>query len=121
MKKLSILLTALSLTGCSSLSSMSKLLPKSYDPMLGSMYIGVKLDIDGLSCKDSTPDQWKIAQFDAKRLAAYSSFRKDPQADNALSVEKNLASAADKPTICDNYLKIVKVRLEILNKAWGKR
>ena len=105
MKKLLIILsTAILLSGCSSVFSILKLLPRTYDPMLGSMYVGVKIDVDGLSCKDYIPDQWKIAQFDAKRLAAYSLFRKDPQADNAFSVEKNLVSAIEKPEICDNYL-----------------
>ena len=119
MKKLALIVLALGLTGC---SSVMKLMPKPYDPVMGNMFIGLKIDINDLSCKDSSPDKWNIAEFDARKLAEYSSFRKDPQADNAASVEKNLTSAAGKsPAVCDNFLKIAKLRLEVLNTAWSGR
>ena len=122
MKKLAIVLLALSLTGCSSFGSLSKLLPKQYDPAMGSMYIGLKLEINDLTCKNEEPDKWRIAEFDARKLAEYSKFRKDPQADNAASIQKNLASASGKsPAVCDNFLKIAKLRLEVLNTAWSGR
>jgi hypothetical protein len=119
MKKLLIGLLTLSLTGC---SSVMKLMPKQYDPMMGSMFVGLKIEINDLSCKDNSVDKWAIAQFDAKKLAEYSKFRKDPQADNAASVEKNLGSAyGSSPAVCDNLLKITKLRLEVLNTAWSGR
>lgn len=119
MKKLLIGLLILSLTGC---SSIVKLLPKQYDPVMGSMYIGLKIEVSDLNCKDNFVDKWAIAQFDAKKLAEYSKFRKDPQADNVASVEKNLNSAyGSSPAVCDNFLKIAKLRLEVLNTAWSGR
>jgi len=120
MKKLAIGLLALSLTGC---SSVMKLMPKPYDPVMGDLFVGLKIDITDLSCKeDAIPEKWHIAEFDARKLAEYSKFRKDPQADNAASVEKNLKSAEGKsPAVCDNFLKIAKLRLEVLNTAWSGR
>ena len=123
MKKLAMILACLSLVGCSSVSSLSKLFPKPYDPVMGDLFVGLKIEITDLSCKeDAVPEKWHIAEFDARKLAEYSKFRKDPQADNAASIEKNLTSAAGKsPAVCDNFLKIAKLRLEVLNLAWSGR
>ena len=123
MKKLALVLLAVTLAGCSSVSSLGKLFPKPYDPVMGNLFVGLKIDITDLSCKeDAIPEKWHIAEFDARKLAEYSSFRKDPQADNAASVEKNLKSAEGKSAaVCENFLKIAKLRLEVLNTAWSGR
>jgi len=119
MKKI-LMVSLLYLSGC---SSVMKLMPRPYDPVMGNMFIGLKIEINDLSCKEETiPEKWKIASFDAHKLAEYSKFRKDPQADNAESIEKNLNSAYGKsPVVCDNFLKIAKLRLEVLNTAWSGR
>ena len=119
MKKLLVLLAVVSLSGC---STVTKLMPKKYDPAQGDLYIGLKIEIDDLSCKDSTPEQWRIAEFDARKLAEYSKFRKDPQSDNVESVRINLSKASSKSgAVCDNFLKIARIRLEVLNTTWGSR
>jgi len=119
MKKI-LMVSLLYLSGC---SSVMKLMPRPYDPVMGNMFIGLKIEINDLSCKEETiPEKWKIASFDAHKLAEYSKFRKDPQADNAESIEKNLNSAYNKsPAVCDNFLKIAKLRLDVLNTAWSGR
>jgi hypothetical protein len=121
MKRLALILLV-SLAGCSSMSSLGRLFPKTYDPVMGDKYVRLNLEVNDLDCKNVEPDKWNIAAFDAKQLAAYSSFRKDPQSDNAASVEKNLNSAMGKaPLVCDGFLKVAKIRLEVINKAWSGR
>lgn len=119
MKTLTIGILLLTLTGCSQISGLTKYIPKKYDPAMGSLLVDVTIEVSDLDCVNTTEEKWDSAIYDARRLAAYSEFKNDPQTENVAAVEKNLKSAKGKTRIlCENYLKIAKTRLKIVDKAW---
>ena len=110
------------LSGCSTISEGMKLLPKSYDPVMGKMYVELKMEVNELSCKDQHHIIWDKVAYDANILAEYTSFRNDPQAENIEAVGKNIKTALGKnQLICESFLKVAKTRLEIVNEAWSGR
>lgn len=122
MRRVAIILTLVTLVGCSTMSSLTKFIPKKYDPAMGSLLVDLTLEVNDLDCITSTEKTWDIALYDAKRLTAYAEFRNDPQSENVAAAEKNLNSAKGKGKIlCENYLKIAKTRLKIVDKAWSTR
>jgi hypothetical protein len=89
---------------------------------MGSLLVDLTLEVDDLNCVTTTQEKWDYVIYDARRLTAYSQFRNDPQAENVASVEKNLRSAKGKgKVLCENYVKIAKTRLKIVDKAWRTR
>jgi hypothetical protein len=112
----------LMLAGCSTVSSWLSFLPRDYDPVMGMTYVELSIEVSKLDC--TVPDGWEDAIAKAKQLSQYSIFRSDPQAENATSIETNLTSAladVSNTTLCNHYLNIANLRLEILNTAWGNR
>jgi hypothetical protein len=112
----------LMLAGCSTVSSWLSFLPRDYDPVMGMTYVELSIEVSKLDC--TVPDGWEDAIAKAKQLSQYSIFRSDPQAENAASIETNLTSAladVSNTTLCNHYLNIANLRLEILNTAWGNR
>jgi hypothetical protein len=112
----------LMLAGCTTVSSWLSFLPRDYDPVMGMTYVELSIEVSKLDC--TVPDGWEDAIAKAKQLSQYSIFRSDPQAENAASIETNLTSAladVSNTTLCNHYLNIANLRLEILNTAWGNR
>lgn len=112
----------LMLAGCSTASSWLSFLPREYDPVMGMTYVELSIKVSKLDC--TVPEGWEDAIAKAKQLSQYSIFRSDPQAENAASIETNLTSAladVSNTTLCNHYLNIANLRLEILNTAWGNR
>jgi hypothetical protein len=119
MKKITVVLLALSLAGC---STIVKLMPRAYDPVQGDLFVTTQLSVDQLSCSAPDAAKWKEAEFNAKKLGTYSTFRKDPQAENASAIESNLVKADGKAgAVCESFLKIAKLRLEVVKTAWRGR
>ena len=122
MKIITLVLTLTLLTGCSTITNLTKYIPKKYDPVMGGLLVDLKMDVDDLSCINSTDQTWASVQREARRLKEYAEFRRDPQVDNIAAAEKNLTSAKGKSqTLCENYVKIAKTRLKIVNQAWSTR
>lgn len=122
MKTLTIGILLLTLTGCSQISGLTKYIPKKYDPAMGSQLVDLKIEVDDIDCVTTTDDIWNSVIYDARRLAEYAKFRNDPQTENVAAVEKNLKSAKGKgKLLCENYVKIAKTRLKIVDKAWSSR
>ena len=119
MKKVIMLLAVVGLTGC---STLYKIMPTKYDPVLGGNYIELQIEVDELDCTDIN-GQFDMAAVDAKKLAEYSKFRNDPQLDNVVGIQSNLekASNAKSKAVCDNYLKLAKLRLQVVRQAWSGR
>lgn len=122
MKTLTIGILLLTLTGCSQISGLTKYIPKKYDSAMGSQLVDLKIEVDDIDCVTTTDDAWNSVIYDARRLAEYAKFRNDPQTENVAAVEKNLKSAKGKgKLLCENYVKIAKTRLKIVDKAWSSR
>jgi hypothetical protein len=122
MKKAVAILALTLLSGCSTFSDAMKLFPKPYDPVMGKMYIELKMEVNELSCKEQYHIIWDKVEYDANILAEYANFRNDPQAENIEAVGKNIKTALGKnQLICESFLKVAKTRLEIVNEAWSVR
>ena len=115
------------LSGCQTIQNVSSLLPRDHDPTLAGAFIETKIEINTLKCetKDHPLEYtlWTAARTSSNYLREYASFRKDPQQESADAVNTNLKKAheAEKLSVCNHWLKLAKIRLQVLEKAWGSR
>jgi uncharacterized protein YceK len=116
MKKLIIIL-ALCLSGCSTLTS---LWPKPHDPVMFDNLVSTKIAVEKLSCEDKN---WTDAETKLQHLKVYSELRKDPQAISIAQLQEAIskAKASDKKLFCESILKINKTRIDVIVDAWKGR
>ncbi len=118
-KIITTLLIALTLTGC---STIQKYWPRAHDPQMVKMWVETKLSLDQVDCSASERG-WDVVYSNSQRLALYTEFRKDPQAENM----RGLANHADKmsqggsKTFCELGKKTADGRLSAARKAWEGR
>ena len=116
MKKLIIIL-ALCLSGCSTLTS---LWPNPHDPVMFDNLVSIKIAVEKLNCDDKN---WTDAETKLQHLKVYSELRKDPQAISIAQLQEAIskAKASDKKLFCDSILKINKTRIDVIIDAWKGR
>ena len=119
MKKLIIIL-ALCLSGCSTLSTITSLWPKPHDPVMFDNLVSTKIAVEKLSCDDKN---WTDAETKIQHLKVYAELRKDPQATSIAQLQEAIskAKASDKKLFCDSILKINKTRIDVIADAWRGR
>lgn len=83
------------------------------------LYVDTKMSVEQLSCVHK--DKWDDAEHNIKRLLEYTTFRNDTQVDNITSIRQNLTRAKESENACPRFLSIVKIRLQIIAKAWENR
>ena len=115
MKKLT-LITALLLSGC------SFIWPVPHDPVEAGKLISVKQRLEEVSCIDRDPFQWQPLVDDLRWLNLYTEFRKDPQAPALeqfyLAIQKARTGSV---AYCESTLKLNKIRIQAIEKAWSGR
>lgn len=116
MKKILLAFT-IALSGC----SLTKYLPIDHDSGLTQLFAETVVSVERLNCSQIMPGDWVTAQLYARELSVYAEVRKDPQQENIAEIGNNLAKAAQSSNTCDRYLKIVKLRLQVVAKALGGR
>lgn len=113
MKKSILFLTLIMLSGC----SMMKYLPKKHDSGLAYHFSQTVVYVEQLKCENMIPGDWIAAQLYAREFGVYAELRDDPQQDNIKAISENIAKAAEKSSTCPAYLKVVKLRLQVVAKA----
>lgn len=119
MKKL-ILVLAVFLSGCSTLSELTQLWPKPHDPVMFDQVVSVKLALDKVNCDDKN---WTDVENKVHHLKVYSELRNDPQAKSIGQMQEAItrAKASDKKLFCESILKFNKTRVDVIIDAWKGR
>jgi hypothetical protein len=114
MKFVTVTMAALLLSAC------SFIFPVPHDDTMFGEMVRLQMELQDTNCKDKNWDK----VFDRTRyLAAYTTLREDPQADNIKQFQDALNKAYDSKneTFCDGVLKVQKTRLSVVTNAWRGR
>lgn len=119
MKRL-ILILAVCLGGCSTISELTQLWPKPHDPVMFDQAVSVKLALDKMNCDDKN---WNDVEYKIQHLKVYSELRNDPQAKSIGQMQEAVAraKASDKKLFCESILKFNKTRIDVVIDAWKGR
>jgi len=119
MKK-TILLFAIFLSGCSTLSELTQLWPKPHDAVMFDQVVSVKIALDKVNCDDKN---WTDVENKVHHLKVYSELRNDPQSKSIGQMQEAItrAKASDKKLFCESILKFNKTRVDVIIDAWKGR
>lgn len=120
MKNLTIVLLALSLSGCAVYDKAVSLWPRDHDSGLVSGYVNLEVLVDKANCSDKQSFVDPIASADW--LNRYVVLRNDPQKEAVNNILTNLQKAsAGSEAVCNRFLSLSKINLKIVKESWGKR
>lgn len=119
MKKL-ILISALLLSGCSTVDKVKEMWPRAHDPVMVSAYIDLERQLEEVSCKSK--ESINPAAYYADWLNRYAEFRSDPQRISTKAIVDNLEKAKKAPElVCERWLTLSKTRMSIIKESWSGR
>lgn len=115
MKKLLIVLTALSLTAC------SFIMPRPHDPEMFGRLVDVKIAVNKLEC--GNPIYWQNTEDYIERLKVYADARQDPQAKAIGQLQESIKKAGESKNkvFCESLVRSNKVRIDVIIDAWKGR
>ena len=109
------------LSGCSTFSGMFNL--KEHDPALALAWVDTKITINDAFCEDY--DSLENAYYQAVWMNEYVLFVNDPQKETAGSIVRDIDNAMEQQLdnfeTCERFLKIARLKLNTLQKAWSSR
>lgn len=117
MKKLLILSSALLLCGC---ASIKQLWPKPHDPEMFGNLVELHINVDHVNCKQPN---WSPALAVSQRLAIYSQWRNDPQAENLMGLQHHIEKMNQGGSVvfCELGKKTALLRIDAARTAWSGR
>ena len=115
MKKLILVLFALSLTAC------SFILPRPHDPEMFGRLVDTKIVVDKLECGNHL--MFQNADEQIERLKVYAQVRQDPQADAIHKLQDAIKKAGEtkNKVFCESIVKTNKVRIDVIIDTWKGR
>jgi len=122
MKKIYILLLAVTLSGCAAVDWVKKVWPRAHDPQLVRQWVDTRTAIDDVDC-EKTPTGWALVVEPARKLSLYAEFRKDPQQENlkGLLAHAERMSKGGSKAFCEIGKKTAAQRLDAARTAWESR
>jgi len=120
MRKILLLAAIVSLTGCSTISTIKEYWPRSHDPVMFDHLVNVEINIAKIDCEK--PD-WQPAVNRAEMLAKYTEWRGDPQRINLKGLHDHTIkmSKGGSKTFCEMGKKTAVGRIDAARKAWEGR
>lgn len=102
------------------LSGCALIFPIPHDPVMFNNLVETKIIVDKLNCDDKN---WDKADISIERLKLYTTLREDPQADTVIKLQEAMTKAKESTnkTFCESVLKIQRIRIDVIVKAWGGR
>jgi hypothetical protein len=119
MKRL-LVVTAILLSGCSTIQDIKQYWPRDHDPVLFNHLVTTDIAIKHVNCEQ--PD-WTTAHRNVEVLAQYAEWRRDPQTANMkglLAHTERMARGGSK-TFCELGKKTAAQRIEAAKTAWQGR
>jgi hypothetical protein len=119
---LTIMVLAVTLSGCAAIQNIRDVLPRDHDPAMVSLWVDTKVALDSVDC-DRKPTGWAEVVGPARKLAIYTDFRGDPQRDNikGLAIHADKMSQGGSPMFCKLGKQTANDRLAVARKAWEGR
>lgn len=110
----------LALSGCATVDTVKKYWPRDHDPVMFNHLVEVSLAINDVNCEQ--PD-WSTAQSLARKLAEYTEWRRDPQAENIKGLYNHTErmSRGGSKTFCELGKKTAAQRIAAARSAWETR
>lgn len=121
MKRLATILSfALMVTGCATVDTVKKYWPRAHDPVMFSTLVDVELSISDIDCSNA---DWSRSEAIARKLATYTEWRKDPQAENLRGLHRHAErmSKGGSKTFCELGKKTAAQRIMAARSAWETR
>ena len=117
MKKIIIVIGAITLVGC---STIQQYWPRDHDPIMFNHLVSIDIAIDNQNCDAPT---WATVANAAEQLARYAEWRSDPQAANLRGLQKYIdrLSQGGSKTFCELGKKTAKTRVDAAKTAWEGR
>ena len=119
-KLLASLIIIVSLSGCATVDTIKKYWPRAHDPVMFNNLVEVNIAISDINCEH--PD-WSTAQELSKKLAAYTEWRRDPQAENMRGLHNHTErmSRGGSKAFCELGKKTAAQRIMAARSAWETR
>jgi hypothetical protein len=119
-KLLTGLVVILALSGCATVDTVKKYWPRDHDPVMFNNLVELTLAINDVNCEH--PD-WASAQELSRKLATYTEWRRDPQADNVKGLHNHTErmSRGGSKTFCELGKKTAIQRIMAAKSAWETR
>ena len=121
MKRLLASLTLLlALSGCATVETVKKYWPRAHDPVMFNNLVEISLAINDVNCEH--PD-WSTAQELSRKLATYTEWRRDPQAENIRGLHSHTErmSRGGSRAFCELGKKTATQRIAAARSAWETR
>lgn len=117
MKTLIVVLSALYLTGCSTILS---LWPKPHDPVMFDQVVSIQIKMNQVNCSNK---EWGDLIDRIHHLKVYTEMRGDPQATNISQLEDATSKAYNSKNekFCESILSLNKTRIQVIEDAWAGR
>ena len=119
MKQL-LVVTAILLSGCSTIQDIKQYWPRDHDPVMFNHLVTTDIAINHIDC--DRPD-WATAHRNAEVLAQYAEWRKDPQTANmkGLAAHTERMARGGSKVFCELGKKTAGQRIEAAKSAWQGR
>lgn len=120
MKSTILVLTVVTLSGCSTIDTVKKYWPKAHDPVMFNQLVAINIAIEKQNCE--TPN-WSSVIPLTEQLTKYTEWRKDPQAENIQGLHNHIErmSKGGSKTFCEIGKKTARQRIDAAKSAWEKR
>ena len=121
MKRLSLtMICFLALSGCTTVETVKKYWPRDHDPVMFGTLVDVELAITDIDCNNA---DWSKSESIARKLALYTEWRRDPQAENLRGLHKHTErmSKGGSKTFCELGKKTAAQRIMAARSAWETR
>ena len=121
MKNIIVILMCSFLVGCSTIKSAFNL--KEHDPSLALAYVDTKITVNDAYCNEY--ETLEDAYYQAVWMHEYTIFTNDSHKETVESIVSDLDNALnyseENVSACNQFLKLVKIKLKTLQKTWGSR
>jgi len=119
--QLKVFILAFILSSCS-LMDYSKMANVKYDNSLSESFVHVKMKLNMVDCENKFTGIWNSLLYNSEFMKEFAEFRDDPQKQTAAGVYDNVLKAyRGDPAVCNRWIKLTKIRMNALAKAWSKR
>ena len=114
------LVIILALSGCATVETVKKYWPRAHDPVMFDHLVELSLAINDVNCQN--PD-WSLAQELSRKLATYTEWRRDPQAENikGLFNHTERMGRGGSKAFCELGKKTASQRIMAARSAWETR
>jgi hypothetical protein len=119
-KLITLSILVLALSGCATVDTVKKYWPRAHDPVMFNNLVDISLAIDDVDCEK--PD-WSSAQILSRRLALYTQWRGDPQAENIKGLHNHTErmGRGGSKAFCELGKKTAAQRIAAARSAWETR